>query len=240
MLAGVGGIDAVLLIIAADEGVMPQTREHLAIIDLLGIQSGLIVLSKSDLVDDDWLDLVEQEVRDVVQGTSLATAEVVRVSAYNGDGIPELLDKLTLILDGLPYHADTHHPRLPIDRVFTSKGFGTVLTGTLQGGALHAGDEIELQPSGKRGHIRGLQSHKLQVESINPGSRAAVNVSGIEREDAMRGQVLSYPNQLQSTTLIDVRFHHLKDAGRILKHNAEVKFFSGTAEANASVGCFRR
>ncbi|MFN8372297.1 MAG: selenocysteine-specific translation elongation factor [Anaerolineae bacterium] len=235
MLAGVGGLDAVLLVIAADEGVMPQTREHLAIIDLLNIQHGIIVLSKCDLVDDEWIDLVEQDVRAEVRGTVLQSAEIMRVSAYTGAGTDELLTRLSDLLSQLPFQADTHHPRLPIDRVFTIKGFGTVLTGTLQGGSLRVGDEVELQPGGQRGRIRGLQSHKQQVDSIKPGNRAAVNVSGVEREDAVRGQVLAYPGQLQPSALIDVHFRHLKDAGRPLKHNAEVKFFSGAAESNAHV-----
>jgi selenocysteine-specific elongation factor len=238
MLAGVGGIDAVMLIVAADEGVMPQTREHLAIIDLLGIQEGIVVVTKTDLVDSDWLHLIDEEIEQLLLGTSLAGVPICHVSAFTGDGLSNLEGHLITILARLsarPNVMNLHHPRLPIDRVFTIKGFGTVLTGTLQGGSFHVGDEVELQPSGKRGRIRGLQSHKNQVDTIQAGSRAAVNVSGIEREDAARGQVLVYPNQLQPTTLVDVHFRHLKDTGRALKHNAEVKFFSGTAEANAYV-----
>jgi selenocysteine-specific elongation factor len=235
MLAGVGGIDAVLLVIAADEGVMPQTREHLAIIDLLDIRQGIIVLTKIDTVDDEWLELVAQDVRDVVKNTTLANAEILPVSAHSGAGIPQLIDKLTTLLNNLPEHLDTHQPRLPVDRVFTIKGFGTVLTGTLLNGSLRVGDEVELQPGGKRGRIRGLQSHKQTVDVIFPGSRAAVNVAGIDKEDAARGQVLSYPAQLQPTMLLDVHFRHLPDAGRALKHSAEVKFYSGTADSGARV-----
>ncbi|MBL8156394.1 MAG: selenocysteine-specific translation elongation factor, partial [Anaerolineae bacterium] len=159
MLAGVGGIDAVLLIIAADEGVMPQTREHLAILDLLGIQHGLIVLTKIDMVDDpDWLTLIEQDVRQVVAGTSLAQAEVVRVSARAGIGLTELTARLAALLDGMPPRADYRHPRLPVDRIFSISGFGTVVTGTLLGGRLRVGEEVEVQPGNIRARIRGLQS----------------------------------------------------------------------------------
>ncbi|NWF69574.1 MAG: selenocysteine-specific translation elongation factor [Chloroflexi bacterium] len=231
MLAGVGGLDAVLLVIAADEGLMPQTREHLAIIDLLDIRSGIVVLSKADLVDAEWLALIEHEVRAALRPTTLAAAPILPVSALSGAGIPELLRTLSTLLDSLPYRADSGHPRLPIDRVFTIKGFGTVLTGTLLGGALRLGDEVELQPGGLRGRVRGLQSHKQQVEIIRPGSRAAVNVAGIERDQAARGQVLTHPGQLTPTTLIDVSFRHLPDADHPLKHNTEIKFFSATAES---------
>ncbi|HEX2909075.1 MAG TPA: selenocysteine-specific translation elongation factor, partial [Phototrophicaceae bacterium] len=232
MLAGVGGIDAALLVIAADEGVMPQTREHLAILDLLGIQHGLVVLSKTDMVDDpEWLDLIERDVRDVLAETSLANAPVVRVSARTKAGLPELVEQLTRLLAEMPPRADYGVPRLPIDRIFTVSGFGTVLTGTLLGGALRVGDEVEIQPAGLGGRSRGVQSYKQTVTMAEPGSRVAVNVSGLEKRAVTRGNVLTFPGQLQPTLLVDVRFRHLKDAGRSLKHNAEVKFFAGAAEA---------
>ncbi len=236
MLAGVGGIDAVLLVIAADEGVMPQTREHLAILDLLGIQNGLIVLTKTDMVDDpDWLELVEDDVRQTMQGTSLENVDILRVSAHTGEGIPELLESLALLLTDLPRRPDYNNPRLSIDRVFTISGFGTVVTGTLLGGSLHVGDEIEIQPTELRGRIRGLQTHKQSADSAQPGSRVAVNISGVEKHALSRGNMLVYPKQLKSTVLVDVRFRHLPDAGRPLKHNAEVKFYSGAAETTARV-----
>jgi selenocysteine-specific elongation factor len=232
MLAGVGGIDAVLLVIAADEGVMPQTREHLAILDLLGIQHGLIVLSKTDMVDDpDWLELIEHDVRDVLAGTTLDGAGVVHVSARTGAGISDLRQQLTDLLAEMPPRSDYGSPRLPVDRIFTISGFGTVVTGTLLGGSLRVAEEVELQPAGLRGRIRGLQSYKQTVETAEPGSRVAVNVSGVEKRAVERGSVLTLPGLLQPTTLVDVRFRHLKDAGRSLKHNVEVKFFSGAAES---------
>ena len=236
MLAGIGGIDAVLLVIAADEGVMPQTREHLSILHLLGIENGIIALTKTDMVDDpDWLELVEQDISDGVAGTSLANAEIVRVSAITGDGIPQLLDSLAALLADLPQRADYNQPRLPIDRVFTISGFGTVVTGTLLGGSLRIGDDIELQPTGLPGRVRGLQSYKQAVDVAYPGSRVAVNISGVEKRAVSRGHVLAHPGQIQPTRLVDVYFHHLPDASRPLKHNAEVKVFSGAAEASAHV-----
>jgi selenocysteine-specific elongation factor len=236
MLAGVGGIDAVLLIIAADEGVMPQTREHLAILDLLGINQGIIVLTKTDIVSDPaWLDLVEQDILDTILNTTLSEAEVVRVSAVSGQGVPDLLSRINTLLTDLPPRPDHSQPRLPVDRVFTMSGFGTVVTGTLLGGALHIGDEVEFQPAGLRGRIRNLQSYRQQVETAYPGSRVAVNVSGIERTAVRRGDVLAHPGYLRTTLLTDAHYRHLPDASRPLKHNTEVKVFAGTAEAAARI-----
>lgn len=232
MLAGVGGIDAVLLVIAADEGVMPQTREHLAILDLLGIHHGLIVLTKIDMVDDpDWLDLVERDIQETVAGTGLAGAEVLRVSGRTGEGLPRLVERLTALLADMPPRTDYHAPRLPIDRVFTISGFGTVVTGTLLGGSLRVGEDVEIQPGGVRGRIRGLQSYKMTVTVAEPGSRVAVNLSGVDKRLITRGDVLTLPGHLQSTVLADLRFRHLPDTGRPLKHQAEVKIFVGAAEA---------
>jgi len=236
MLAGVGGIDAALLVIAADEGVMPQTREHLAILDLLAIPKGLILITKSDLIqDDEWLDLIELDIQDVVSGTALENAPILRVSAKTGNGIDDLLQQLSLILNDLPPRTDYNQPRLPVDRVFTVEGFGTVVTGTLSGGTLESGDIVELQPTGIQGRIRGLQSYQQDIEVALPGSRVAVNISGVRKDDITRGDVLAYPGQLQATQLIDVHFQHLGDVDRPLKHNSEVKFFSGASETIATV-----
>lgn len=236
MLAGVGGIDAVLFVIAADEGPMPQTREHLAILDLLGVQQGIIVLTKIDMIDDpDWIDLIEQDVRQTVKNISLANAEIVRVSAHTGAGIPHLIERLSVLLKGLPMRPDYGQPRLPIDRVFTMSGFGTVITGTLTGGALRVGDELRLYPSDIRARIRGLQSYKQSVSVAYPGSRVAVNLSGIDKQDVQRGMTAAYPDALQTSTLIDAHLRYLPDAPRPLTHNAAVKFFSGTVECTAHV-----
>ncbi|MCL4247606.1 MAG: selenocysteine-specific translation elongation factor [Anaerolineae bacterium] len=236
MLAGVGGIDAALLVIAADEGVMPQTREHLAILDLLGITRGIVVLSKIDLVDDaDWLALIEADVYEVLAGTTLADAPIVHVSAHSGAGIADLIAAIEQLVSDLPPRADHGAPRLPIDRVFTMTGFGTVVTGTLTGGSIRVGDEVEIQPGTRRARIRTLQSYKQTVQTALPGSRVAVNLTGVDKDELARGQVLTQPGSLQPTQLIDVLFRHLPDAAHPLPHNAEVKVFTGAAETTARV-----
>lgn len=236
MLAGVGGIDLALFVVAADEGVMPQTREHLAILDLLGIPGGVVVLTKVDLIGDpDWLDLVMLDVAETLKGSVLEKAPIVPVSARTGEGLEHLIAALDAALDEHPPRAGRHKPRLPIDRVFTISGFGTVVTGTLTGGSLRVGDEVEILPAGLRARIRGLQSHKETISTALPGSRVAVNLSSVDKADLKRGDVLAAPGLLRATTLIDVQFRHLADAGRPLRHNAEVKFFSGAAETVAHV-----
>ncbi len=236
MLAGVGGIDAVLLVIAADEGIMPQTREHLAILDLLGVAHGLIVMTKCDTVDDpDWLALVENDIEVFVSSSSLAGAAIVRVSAHTGEGIPLLLEHVTALLARIPPRPDLGHPRLPVDRVFTMPGFGTVVTGTLTGGALRMGDEVMLMPPGLSARVRGLQSYKQRADTAYPGSRVAVNLAGIEKQEVTRGMVITHPGQMTATTLVDVHFRHLSDASRPLKHNALVKVFCGTSELTGYV-----
>jgi selenocysteine-specific elongation factor len=234
MLAGVGGIDAALFVIAADEGVMPQTREHLAILDLLGIGGGVIALTKTDLVDDpEWLDLVCAEVSEAVSSTVLAEAPVMPVSARTGRGLDALLAALQACLVARPARPDLGRPRLPVDRVFTMTGFGTVVTGTLSDGTLGVGQEVEIQPQGLRARIRGLQTHKQKIERAVPGSRVAVNLAGVSPTDLKRGDVVTIPGVLKPTQLIDVRFRHLAGAPRPLRHNAEVKCFSGAAEVVA-------
>ena len=236
MLAGVGGIDLALFVVAADEGVMPQTREHLAILDLLGIPGGVVALTKIDLISDpDWLDLVTLDVAETLKGSVLEAAPIVPVSARTGEGLEQLIAALDAALDEHPPRADRGKPRLPIDRVFTISGFGTVVTGTLTGGSLRTGDEVEIVPAGLRARIRGLQSHKETIGIALPGSRVAVNLGGVDKADLKRGDVLAAPGLLKATTLIDVQFRHLADAGRPLRHNAEVKFFSGAAETVAHV-----
>ena len=236
MLAGVGGIDLALLVIAADEGVMPQTREHLAILDLLDVSNAVVALTKTDLVQDpDWLELVMLDVAEVLEGTALRDAPVIPVSARTGAGLGDLLAALDAELAQQPPRADLGRPRLPVDRVFTISGFGTVVTGTLTGGSLRVGDEVAIMPGGRLARIRGMQSHKAAIATAQPGSRVAVNLTGVDRDDVQRGDVLALPRTLRGSTLIDVRFRHLADAGRPLKHNAEVKFFSGAAESLAHV-----
>ena len=236
MLAGVGGVDAALLVIAADEGIMPQTREHLAILDLLQIPLGLIVITKIDLINDkDWINLIESDVRNAVKNTILQDAPIVRVSARTRSGLDQLLSTLSDILKQKPARPDLGRPRLPIDRVFTMSGFGTVITGTLMDGHLSIGDEIQILPSGSTGRIRGLQTHKKKEEQAMPGSRTAVNISGISTEQIQRGEVLVHPNQYVSTRRVDARFRLLKDIASALKHSSEVKMFIGASETIATM-----
>jgi selenocysteine-specific elongation factor len=236
MLAGVGGIDAVLFVVAADEGVMPQTREHLAILDILQIETGVIVITKIDMVDDpDWLDLVETDVEAAVHDTVLGSAPIVRVSAKTGAGLDVLARTLQECLAERPLRADLGRPRLPIDRVFTIPGFGTVVTGTLLDGRFALGEEVEVLPSGLRGRIRGLQTHKRKEQHASPGSRTAVNVTGIDVDQIRRGELLTHPGKYRSTHLVDVQFRLLPDASGPVRHSSEVKFFLGTAEILARV-----
>lgn len=236
MLSGIGGIDAALFVVAADEGVMPQTREHLAILDLLQIQGGIIALTKIDLIEDqDWLDLVEDDLRQLFSGTTLAGSPIIRVSARTKDGLPALLDALVECLQDRPARPDLGRPRLPIDRVFSVAGFGTVVTGTLSDGQLRVGDDVEILPERLRGRIRGLQTHKRKEDVAIPGGRTAVNISGVNLDDIQRGDVVAHVNDYQPTQRIDVRFQLLSDASQSLGHNVEVKLFIGAAEIPARV-----
>ncbi|HET6846114.1 MAG TPA: selenocysteine-specific translation elongation factor [Anaerolineales bacterium] len=232
MLAGIGGIDAVWLVVAADEGVMPQTREHLAIIDLLGVRGGLLVLTKTDLVGDpDWLEAVETDLRATVRGTSLEGAPLVRVSARTGSGLPELVQATAQLLDLLAPRPNGLRPRLALDRAFSMEGFGTVVTGTLTDGELAVGDEIEFLPSGLRGRVRGLQTHHHNVERAAPGSRTAVNVAGVPVDALQRGEVLVQPGQYTPSRRVDARIRLLRDTSSPLTHNRTAKLFVGTTQS---------
>ena len=236
MLSGIGGIDAALLVIAADEGIMPQTKEHLAILDLLQIPSGLIVLTKTDLASDSaWLDLVEIDIRAITADTVMKDAPIVRVSAKTKTGLDSLVSNLQSLLEEKPARPDLNRPRLPIDRVFTMSGFGTVITGTLSDGHLSVGDDVEILPSGLKGRIRGLQTHNKKEERAIPGSRTAVNISGVGTDQIQRGEVVTHPNQYQPTRRLDARFRLLKDVSASLKHGDEVKFFVGANETIATL-----
>ena len=239
MLAGVGGIDAALLVVAADEGVMPQTREHLAILDLLRVRRGVVALTKMDLVDEEWLELVREEVEEQLKSTTLEGAPIVPVSAYTGQGLPALLARLETALaesQDQPSHLDNiARPRLPIDRVFTMTGFGTVVTGTLLDGTFKLGQEVEVLPQGTRSRVRTLQTHRHQVEVAQPGSRVAINLANIPRSDLERGNVVALPGQLRPTVLIDARIQLLHDAQRPIAHNTLVDFYSGSQEIAARI-----
>lgn len=235
MLAGVGGIDLALLVIAADEGLMPQTGEHLAILDLLQIKGGVVVLTKADLVDDEWLELVMLEVHEALEGTVLAQAPLVSVSARTGRGLTELKNIIAQTLQAIPPRPDNGRARLPIDRIFTLTGFGTVVTGTLLDGQLKVGEMVEVLPSGLTGRVRGLQSHKTKQEIALPGRRVAVNLAGLTKEELKRGDVLALPHTLRPSILIDVQYRHLPSATAPLTHNSRVKLFVGAAEVVARV-----
>ncbi len=233
MLAGAHGLDAVLLVIAADEGVMPQTREHLEIADLLEVRRGLVVLTKTDQVEADWLALISEEVRAAIKGTSLDGAQLIPVSALRGDGLAALVAALDSLLETSTARADVGRPRLPVDRVFTMSGFGTVVTGTLVDGSLKVGDELEVVPRGGVVRIRGLQRHNEKVESVGPGNRVAANLSGVEKSDLARGDVLVSPGTLQPVRRVDAKLRVLESAPYPVRHGAELLLHTGTAE----VGC---
>ena len=235
MLAGVGGVDAALLIVAADEGPMPQTAEHLAILDLLGIDLGVVALTKADTVDEEWLDLVTEEVRDLLAPTSLAGAPLVPVSALSGRGLDDLRVALDGVLDGAPPRAAGMRPRLPIDRVFTVSGFGTVATGTLIGGEFVVGQELRVFPSGRATRIRGLQTHQRKADRALPGSRVAVNLAGVAVDELRRGDVLGAPGLLAPTQRLDARLSLLGGSPVRLEQNDEVDLFTGSTEAPARV-----
>ena len=236
MLAGVGGIDAALFVIAADEGIMPQTKEHLAILDILQVEGGVIALTKIDLVNDaEWLDLVEEDIRSVLRNTVLEKAPIIRVSSRTHQGIPDLLKALDDCMANRPPRLDLGRPRLPVDRVFTMPGFGTVITGTLIDGSLHTTDEVEILPSGLHSRIRGLQTHKRKENTAIPGSRTAVNISGINVDQVKRGDVITYPGSYKPSQRIDVRFRLLPDVIHSLKHDTQVKLFLGASEISSRV-----
>ena len=215
---------------------MPQTREHLAILDLLQIQAGLIVLTKVDLVEDsEWLDLIETEVREIVTGTILEAAPILRVSARNKSGLAELVAALGSLLERQSPRLDLGRPRLPIDRVFSMPGFGTVVTGTLTDGQLKIGDEVTIMPSGVKGRVRGLQTHKKKEDVATPGSRTAVNISGVNHEELQRGNVVTLVGHYKPSQRIDVQIRLLPDISTPIKHGTEVKIFLGTTETIAKV-----
>ena len=235
MLAGVGAIDLAMLIVAADESVMPQTREHLAILDILQIPKCLVVITKTDLVDEEMVELVMAEVEDALEGTSFKGCPMVGVSAYTGDGLPELQEHIDSILDDTQPRRDLGRPRLPVDRSFSITGFGTVVTGTLIDGVLAVGQEVELTPSGRRARIRGLQTHKNKVDHSEPGVRLAVNLSGISRGDAERGETLTIAGWLRPTRRLDARLKMVAGAPHPLRHNTGVTFHLFTSETNARI-----
>jgi len=230
MLAGVGGVDLVLLVIAADEGVMPQTREHMAIVKLLAVQRGVIVLTKRDLVDDDWLALVTRDARALVEGTFLAESPIVPFSAVTGAGTSELLAAMDAQLALLDERGGVGPARLPVDRVFTVEGFGTVVTGTLWRGRVRTGDVLELLPLGAEVRVRRVQVHGATVEEAVAGQRTALALHGVDRDQVTRGDWLCEPGSLRASRVLDVRFELLADHPREWKPDTRVRFHLGASE----------
>ncbi len=235
MLAGVGSIDLAMLIIAANEGVMPQTREHLAILDLLGIEKGVVIVTKKDLVDTEWLEIVRMDIEELVKPTVFSKAPVIAVSSVTKEGLAELLVTLDNMLKTATPRKDTGRPRLPIDRIFTIAGSGTIVTGTLIDGSLTVGQDVEIVPSGLKTRLRGLQTHKTKLTIVSPGSRVAANIVGIATTDIKRGDVLTKPGWLVPTTMLSVELQLLPYMKRPLRHNTEVSFHTGAAESMAKV-----
>ena len=236
MVAGATGIDLVALVIAADEGVMPQTREHLEICQLLRVKKGLVVLTKIDLLDDpDWLDLVREDVREFLKATFLEGAPIIAVSAVTGQGLEELKTELARLVADVEPRSSSGPFRLPVDRVFTMKGFGTVVTGTCISGRLRVGDAAAIYPSGHRTKVRGLQVHNREVQEIQPGERTAINLQSLDRGLIERGDVVSTPGAMVSSYMVDVHMELLSSAPRPLKNRAKVRFHTGTAENLATV-----
>ena len=235
MLAGVGGIDLALLVVAADESVMPQTREHLAILDILRVKRGLVVITKSDTVDEELVELVKAEVEDTLKGTTFEGSTMVAVSAYTGQGLEKLKGAIDRMLDATEARKDLGRPRLPVDRCFTVAGFGTVVTGTLIDGPLSVGQEVQLLLAGEKGRIRGLQSHRRKLDHADPGRRLAVNLSGISRDDIQRGEVITTSGWLKPTSRLDAQLKLIHNAPRPLKHNEVLTFHLFTSETPARV-----
>jgi selenocysteine-specific elongation factor len=240
MVAGATGIDLVALVIAADEGVMPQTREHLEICELLRVKHGLVVLTKIDMVEPDWLELVKEDVADYLSETFLADSPMVEVSSLTGKGIQDLVDVLDQQVQEVPEREMGHIFRLPIDRVFTMKGFGTVITGTTVSGRIRIGDEITIYPEEIGSKIRGIQVHNKDVEEVRAGLRTAVNLQGVEKAIIHRGHVLATRDSLRPSYMVDVTLRLLQSAPRKLKNRAKVRFHAGTAEIISTVALLDR
>jgi selenocysteine-specific elongation factor len=233
MVAGAAGIDLVAMVIAADEGVMPQTREHLQICSLLGIRRGVVVITKIDMVDKDWLELVQEDIRTFLKGTFLEGMPVVPVSSFTGEGIPALMDEIVRSVGEIQETQDIGILRIPVDRVFTMKGFGTVVTGTLISGSVTVGDDVEFFPVDFRAKVRGIQVHNEAVRTAEAGQRTAVNLQGTDREDIERGAVLATPGTLLPTQRIDCVYSHLKSAARKIMNRTIVRLHAGTSEIMA-------
>ncbi len=231
MVAGVVGMDLVLLVIAADEGIMPQTREHVDILNLLGIEKSIIVLNKCDLVDEEWLELVEEEIKEELEGTFLENSPAVRVSAATGEGLKDLINLIERMTSDEVVEKDVQTiPRLPVDRAFTLSGFGTIITGTLVSGTISKEDTLQMYPVGKECKIRSIQVHGRDKEECFAGQRVAINLSNVKKKEIKRGCVLAPKNSMKNTDLLDVKIRILDSSVRVLTNHMRLHFFTGTSE----------
>jgi selenocysteine-specific elongation factor len=235
MVAGATGIDIVVMVIAADEGVMPQTREHMEICTLLGVQYGMVAVTKIDMVDEEWLELALEDIRDFVRGTFLEDTPIAPVSSLTAEGIPEFIETLDNLAAEIPERPPFDLFRLPIDRVFTMKGFGTVITGTLISGRVKVGDTIMIYPSGITSKVRGIQVHNQSADKAAAGMRTAINFQGLEKEAISRGEVLSKPNTLEASYMVDISLHYLASNKKPLKNRTRIRFHTGTSEILGNV-----
>ena len=230
MVAGATGIDMVAMVIAADEGVMPQTREHMEICTLLGIKFGLVVLTKVDMVDEEWLELVKEDIKDFIAGSFLEDTPMIPVSSITGEGIPELKETIDILAKDIPARTSTGLFRLPVDRVFTMKGFGTVITGTVASGSIKVGETIMIYPSGISSKVRGIQVHNASADEAASGMRTAINFQGLEKTSINRGEVVSVPDGLKNSHLIDGSMLYLKSNKKPLKNRTRIRLHAGTNE----------
>ncbi|MFQ5485547.1 MAG: selenocysteine-specific translation elongation factor [Desulfobacterales bacterium] len=230
MVAGATGIDMVALVIAADEGVMPQTREHMEICTLLNIEHGLIVLSKIDLVEKEWMELVTEDIKEFTRGTFLENSPIIAVSSLTGIGLPEFTHTLEELSAKIPLRPRSSLFRLPIDRVFSMKGFGTVITGTITSGQVQVGDTIMIYPTQTTSKVRGIQVHNRSVNEAVAGMRAAINFQGLEKDAVNRGEVISHPGALKSSYMLDVSFHFLISNEKSIKNRTRIRLHTGTGE----------
>ena len=230
MVAGASGIDVVTMVIAADEGVMPQTREHMEICNLMGIQHGIIALTKTDLVDEDLLEMALDDINDFIQGTFLEGKPIIPLSSVTGQGLEEFITTLESICSQIPQRKFSSIFRLPVDRVFSMKGFGTVITGTLASGSIHVGEDIMVYPKRITSKVRGIQVHNSSVETVSAGTRTAINFQGLDKETVFRGDILSTPDTLIESYMVDAHFHYLKSNGKSAKPRTRIRFHSGTSE----------
>lgn len=230
MLAGVMGIDVVMLVIAADEGIMPQTKEHLNILNLLGIEKGLIVVTKSDLVDEDWLELVIEDIKEGIKGTFLENSPIIPVSSVTKEGIDKVIETVDHLTEEVRDRDINGTPRLPVDRVFTMSGFGTIVTGTLISGKFKIGDEVQIFPGNKTARIRSIQVHGVDSECAYGGQRVAMNLAGIKKSEIERGNVVAPVNSMKSTMMVDVKLKLLEDSQRIIDNRTRLRLYIGSSE----------